>query len=138
MFYWIIWMREFSTMISLLKSLVFPSFLLFLLWFCIYIENKIFLYSYHRIYFRSVMLDFWMLEKHKVRSILKEFLKPLKNWPHFCIFDASSTEISPSHSNPACNTIPMLFYWENWIVQLACSITLRISMFMIFWYKIIK
>ena len=55
-------------MISLLKSLVFPSFLLFLLFFCIYTENKIFLYSYHRIYFRSVMLDFWMREKHKYKS----------------------------------------------------------------------
>ena len=34
-------------------------------------------------------------------------LKPLKIDRTFCIFDASSVEISPSYGNSACNTIPM-------------------------------
>ena len=108
MFYWIIWMRGFSTMISLLKSLVFPSFLLFLLWFCIYTENKIFLYSYHRIYFRSVMLDFWMLEKHKYKSTkCGQFSKSLKTsqkltallyfWCFFCRYIPLSLQSRLQH-----------------------------------------
>jgi len=79
-----------------------------------------------------MVCEFLFKDSYKVRSILKEFLKPLKNWPHFCIFDASFADIFPSHCNSACNTIPMLFYWENWLVQLACLLALKIKMLMIF------
>lgn len=137
-------MRGFSTMISLLKSLVFPSFLLFLLWFCIYIENKIFLYSYYRIYFRSVMLDFWMLEKHKYKSTkCDQFSKSFKTFQKltallyfWCLFYrtiALSLQSCLQHYSYV-----RLFCWENRIVQLACLLALKIRMLMMFWYKIIK
>jgi len=61
-------------------------------------------------------------------------LKPLKNWPHFlyfwCFFCrniALSWQSRLQH-----HSYVHLFCWANWIVQLACSIDLRISMFMIF------
>lgn len=70
----------------------------------------------------------------KVRSIFKEFLNLSKIDRTFCIFDASSVEISLSHGNPACNTIPMsaCSVEKTELFLQTCLIDLKISMFMIF------